>query len=325
MLRYCLVLAAGLLAAETASASWADKMFDELSKDFGSVPRGPMLKHYFRVVNNTKEPVVISSVRVSCGCTSATALKTYLKPGEETHIYATMDTTRFIGPKTVTIFVQFSQPGFEEVRLWVQANGRNDFTVGPDTLALGQARRGTSPSGAVVVTFYGMADTKITEIKTESNYIRTEVKPIQTQGSEAAFELRAALRSDTPVGKWYSDVWLKTNNPTIPQIRIPLTVEIESALSVSPDLISVGQVKVNGENERRVVVRGAQPFKITKIEGTDDLLTVKDNAEEAKQVHVLTVKIKATKAGELQRTIKVKTDLKEENEIDFRVTATIMP
>jgi hypothetical protein len=318
-------LAASLLAVETASASWADKMFDELTKDFGSVPRGPMLKHYFRVVNNTNEPVTISNVRVSCGCTNATALKTYLKPGEETHIYATMDTTRFVGPKTVTIFVQFSSPSFEEVRLWVQANGRDDFKVGPDTLALGQVKRGSNPSAAVVVTFYGLQDTKITEVKTESNYIHTVVKPVKTDSGENAFELKASLRSDTPAGKWYSDVWLKTNNPSLPQIRVPLTVEIESALSVSPDVVSIGQMKVNGESERRVVIRGAQAFKVTKIEGADEVLTIKDSTEEAKSIHVLTVKIKPTKAGEVKRKIKVKTDLKEENEIDFQVTATIMP
>ena len=325
MLRYCLVLAAGLLAAQTASASWAEKMFDELSKDFGSVPRGPMLKHYFRVVNNTKEPVTISNVRVSCGCTAATALKTYLKPGEETHIYATMDTTRFVGPKTVTIFVQFSTPSFEEVRLWVQANGRNDFAVGPDTLALGQVKRGASPTASVTLTFYGMPGTKITEVKTESNYIQTELKALKTDGGEAAFELKASLRSDTPAGKWYSDVWLKTNNPSIPQIRVPLTVEIESALSVSPDVVTVGPMKISAENERRVVIRGAQPFKVTAIEGTDDELTVKDNSDEAKPIHVLTVKVKPTAAGEIKRKIKVKTDLKEENVIDFQVTATVMP
>jgi hypothetical protein len=326
MLRYSLVLAVGLLSAGTASASWADKMFDEVSKDFGSVPRGPTLKHYFHVVNNTKEAVTISSVRPSCGlCTTADALKTYLKPGEETHILVQMDTTKFTGPKSVTIFVQFSSPGYEEVRLWVQANARNDFTVGPDTLAMGQVKRGSNPSSSVTVTFYGMPDTKITEVRTESNYIQTEVKAAKTQGTEVAFAVKASLRSDTPVGKWYSDVWLKTNNPSIPQIRVPLTVEVESALSVSPDLVALGPVKVNGENERRVVIRGTQPFKVTGIEGADAELIVKDSTEEAKQVHVLTVKIKPTKAGDVKRKIKVKTDLKEEGEVDFNVTATITP
>src|SRR5260370_20470181 len=115
MLRYSCVLVLGLLAAGPASASWADGLFDELSKDFGSVPRGPSVSNPFRVKNNTKGDVNISNVRVSCGCTSAWAVKTHLSPGEETAIMAKMDTTRFSGPKTVTIFVQFDAPAFEEV------------------------------------------------------------------------------------------------------------------------------------------------------------------------------------------------------------------
>src|SRR3954468_23804106 len=105
MLRYSAVLLVGLWAAgPAAAASWADAMFDELSKDFGSVPRGPTLTHHFRVVNNTRGPVSISNVRVSCGCTTAQALKNYLNPGEETAVLARMDTTRFVGPKSVTIY-----------------------------------------------------------------------------------------------------------------------------------------------------------------------------------------------------------------------------
>ena len=51
MLRYSVVLLAGCLAAgPAAAASWADRLFDEMSKDFGSVPRGPALVHHFRLV-----------------------------------------------------------------------------------------------------------------------------------------------------------------------------------------------------------------------------------------------------------------------------------
>src|SRR6266852_8300774 len=116
MFRYSLVIVLSLWSASAASAaSWAEALFDELSKDFGSVPRGPTLSHPFRLVNNTKSAVTIASVRVSCGCLSASALKTTLQPGEETAILARMDTNRFSGTKAVTIFVQFSQPHWEEV------------------------------------------------------------------------------------------------------------------------------------------------------------------------------------------------------------------
>src|SRR5216684_2180956 len=94
MSRYCLIVAVGLVAAAPAAAgTWADALFDDLSKDFGSVPRGPTLTHPFRVVNNTKSPVAISGIRVSCGCTSASAQKSTLQPGEETTVVAKMDTS----------------------------------------------------------------------------------------------------------------------------------------------------------------------------------------------------------------------------------------
>ena len=143
MYRYTLLLVAVLgVAGQVHAQSKADGMFDELSRDFGSVPRGQIQMHPFRLVNNTKNPVHIASVRVSCGCVSARALQTYLQPGQETAIVAHMDTNRFVNSKTVTVFVTFDQPRFEEVRLWVQANSREDVTFAPDNIAFGQVKRG---------------------------------------------------------------------------------------------------------------------------------------------------------------------------------------
>src|SRR5436189_656819 len=146
MFRYYLVFAAGLCAASPATASWADLMFQELSKDFGSVPRGPTLQHAFPLRNNTGDVVRIAGLRVSCGCTTATAVRYVLQPGEESAVVVQMDTTRFTGAKSVTIYVTFDQPHGDEVRLWVRANARDDVSVSPDTLAFGQVPRGRNPS-----------------------------------------------------------------------------------------------------------------------------------------------------------------------------------
>jgi hypothetical protein len=326
MLRCGLVVAAGLWSVGPAlSATWADALFEEFSKDFGSVPRGPTQTHYFRVVNNTRVPVVMSSIRVSCGCVSADALKGRLEPGESTHIVARMDTTRFTGTKSVTIYVQFSQPAFEEVRLWVQANGRNDFAVTPDTLAFGQLKRGGTPTASVLLAFYGNTGVQISEAKCESNYIQTRVQEVRRLDSEVTYQVTAQLRADAPVGKWYTDVWLKTNDPGMPPIRVPLTVEIESALSINPETVALGQVKTQTESERRVIVRGVKPFKIPQVQGTDDRLLVRVDNAQAKPVHVLTIKLKAGDPGELNRTLSVVTDLDDDNKIDFHVSAQIVP
>jgi hypothetical protein len=326
MLRYNVVLLVGLWAAAPASAAnWADGLFDELSKDFGAVPRGPALTHPFRLVNKTSKPIHIAGVRVSCGCTTAQVLKPSLSPGEETVILARMDTTRFTGVKTVTIHVQFDRPSFDEVRLWVQAIARDDFNLTPDTLAFGQVKRGSSPVVSATLTFQSSVSTQILDVRSETNYIQPGLKEVSRQANQATYQLSARLRGDAPVGKWFTDIWLKTNNPSIPQIRIPVTVEIESSLSISPEAVVIGTVKAAAESERRVIVRGVKPFKIIGIDGTDKELSVEDSNPDEKKIHVLTVKLKPARSGEVKRTVRVYTDLPEESEIDFRVSAQVMP
>ncbi|MFO0926561.1 MAG: DUF1573 domain-containing protein [Gemmataceae bacterium] len=326
MFRHSLVLLATLWLAASASAStWADALFDELSKDFGSVPRGPTLTHHFRLVNKTQGPISISNVRVSCGCTTATAVKTYLKPGEETSILAQMDTTRFHGTKTVTIFVQFNAPSFDEARLWVQAISRSDFTLTPDTFALGQVKRGTAPVSTVRMTFYGNPGARIVGIKGESNYLIPEFRETRRADQEVVYDLTVQLREDTPVGKWYTDVWVKTSLPTLPAVRVPLTVEVESPLTVSPSVVNLGPVRLAGESERRILVRGVKPFRITGVKGADDVLDVSFAKGQPREVHVMTVKVRPDHAGNLDRTLRVVTDLPADNEIDFRIQATALP
>jgi hypothetical protein len=314
-----------LTAGSASAATWAESMFDDLSRDFGSVPRGPTLSHSFRLTNKSDQYVHIAGVRVSCGCVTASAVKTDLAPKESTAIYAEMDTRRFTGLKTVHIYVQFDRPRWEEVRLWVQANGRDDVTLSPDSLAYGQIKRGSMPSVSVTVNFLGNSQWKIVEALCDSNYVQPKIEEVRRDYAEVSYKLTARIRSDTPVGKWYTDVWLKTNNASTPRIRVPVTVEIESALAVSPSVANLGQVKEGGEAERKVIVRAVKPFKITRVAGEDALLSVKDSTTEAKPVHVLTVKFKAGEPGEINRTFKIMTDLKEDSEVEFQAIAQVVP
>ena len=326
MCRYSLVLLAGLsLAGPASAATWADAMFEDLSKDFGSVPRGPTLQHPFRLVNRTKTTVTIANVRVSCGCVTATALKGSLAPGEETAVLAQMDTRRFSGPKTVTIYVQFDHPAWEEVRLWVQANSRDDVSVSPDAIAFGRTKRGATPTSTVTVTFLGANGSQITEVQSDSNYVQTNLKELSRQDGEVSYQVAARIRPDTPVGKWYTDVWLQTNNAGMPRVRVPLTVEIESALSVSPPRVQFGSVKLGSESERRVIVRGVKDFRITEVRGGDGVLAVRDSTRDSRPVHVLTVTLKGDSAGDLDRMLRVVTDLPDEAEIEFEARAQVVP
>src|SRR5262249_55696347 len=157
---------------------------------------------------------------------------------------------------------------------------------------------------------YGHAGAKILEAKGESNYVVPTFEEERRSDHEVVYKLTAKLRGDTPVGKWYTDVWLTTNVSTLTKVRVPLTVEVESPLTISPGHLALGTVRVGEDVQRRVIVRGVKPFKITEVQGGDEELVVKSASEDAREVHVLTIRLKATKAATLDRTLRVVTDLK---------------
>src|SRR5262249_51239835 len=118
-------------------------------------------------------------------------------------------------------------PQWDEVRLSVHANSRDDLSVSPEGLAFGQTIQGSQPAKSVTVTFYSNTQWAVQEARPESGYIQTAIKELRRTPTEVTYQVTASIRPDTPVGKWFSDVWLRTNDPSVSQVRVPLTVEVE--------------------------------------------------------------------------------------------------
>lgn len=304
-----LIIVVVALAAPSRASAWADAMFPERVRDFGAVPRGSVAAHPFRFTNNTGQPVRINNVRVSCGCTNAYQMQQMIKPGEESAIMVQMDTGRFVGPRKVTVYVQFDLPQFSEVMLTVEANSRVDLTLLPDVLAFGKIKQGTSPEASIKICFMGGGDYEIREAQCGSHYIQLSAALESRKANEVTYVLNARMRPDTPPGKWYTDIWLVTNKDTMAKVRIPLTVEVEAAFNLSPRTIELGEVKLGTVSDRKVILRGGRPFRITAIEGADSHVSVRESQSESKTVHVLTVTLTPTTPGDLHRVIRVRTDL----------------
>ena len=60
--------------------------FSEETYDFGKIPKGTPVTHDFTFTNNGKEPIVISNVQASCGCTTPSWPKEPILPGKSANI-----------------------------------------------------------------------------------------------------------------------------------------------------------------------------------------------------------------------------------------------
>jgi RNA polymerase sigma factor (sigma-70 family) len=95
-------------AAVPDSATWGDKLFlarGPTSHNFGKLPRGDRAVHRFHLKNIYSVPMEITDTRMSCGCVSVTAPVKHFAVNAEGYIDVQVDTRRFTGTKTITIFV----------------------------------------------------------------------------------------------------------------------------------------------------------------------------------------------------------------------------
>ncbi|HVV55686.1 MAG TPA: DUF1573 domain-containing protein [Mucilaginibacter sp.] len=78
--------------AFTASAQDNEKpefKFNEEKHDFGKIPQGTPVTTMFEFTNIGKEPLILTSVQPTCGCTIADYTKTPVKSGEKGEIKIT--------------------------------------------------------------------------------------------------------------------------------------------------------------------------------------------------------------------------------------------
>jgi len=327
MSRFVLAVVGILGTSALATAGPAD-FFEERVKDFGTTPRGPVLVHYFRFTNTTGQTITLGQPRVSCGCTSAGILKAQIAPGETSAVVAQMDTRRIPTPntvKSVIVYVPVFGPGTaEEVSLRVQTVCRDDLIMTPDTLAFGNLKKGQGGKATTKVTFTSDPNWQVTESTSTGGFIKVSHKLESRQGSYVTYEITATLDKECPVGNWTSDVYLKTSNPAVAQLRIPVTVVVTTPVAVKPEAVQFGDLAIGTPAERRVIVQATTPFKIVKVNSGDEQVGVKVDTQDAKPVHVVTLSLTPKLIGGFTRNLEIQTDNREQPTVVVPMSAKVI-
>lgn len=327
MNRLLLASATLLVAATSARAGSPSEMFPDKVMDFGTSPKGTVLVHYFRFTNNTTQTLTLGTPRVSCGCTSAALSKNTVAPGETAAVIAYMDTRRIPTPnvtKSVIVYVPFLAPYQEEVALRVQTVARDDLMMSPDTLALGTVSKGQTASAVTKVTFLSDPNWKVTDADSSGAFIKASFKEESRSGSTVTYEVTATLDKNCPAGNWVSEINLKTSNPAVAKLRIPVTVNVVTPVAASPETISFGNVALGTESEKKLTLQSGTPFKILEVKGADEQLKVVVEKTEASAVHTIVLAANPKSTGGFQRTVEIYTDNKDQPKVIIPVTARVV-
>lgn len=313
-------------AASAQQQGWAAKLFNNgVTHNFGVVPQGSQLNHKFTITNIYDVPLQVTGARVSCGCTSVKTPPLPIQPRETAELEIHMDGRKFIGPKTVYVYVSVSTPaglkpfGSQAV-LTVSATTRGDVTLNPVAVNFGAVPLGQTPKQVIDVLYTGPnPNWAINGVVHSDDPLTVTVNPLPSQPGRIAYRVTVQLNANAPAGELKHEVQLQTNDGATQFVGFSVEGLIMAPLTVTPAAVNLGNVKVGESVSRRVVVRGSGAmFKVVEVAGQGDGLTVKIPPPSPNPVQIVTLEFTPTKAGPIKRTLEVKTDLAS------RGTATVV-
>jgi hypothetical protein len=231
----------------------------------------------------------------------------------ETHetgeIVAAFNTRTFLGQHGATLTVTFDQPFYAEVQLRVAGNIRGDVTFEPASVNLGNVDLGRGAEQVVRVTHMGSTPWEITDVRSANVNFEVLLSQPQHTGSQSAYDLTLRLKSDAQAGYINDQLILVTNDPRASQIPMDVEGRVVAEVSVSPQLLALGNVLPGGTVTKNIVVRANRPFCVTGIVCNDGCLSCPAKETPAK-VHILPVTFQAGDVGgRVERELTITTDL----------------
>lgn len=126
---------------------------DEAKFEFGNVKQGEIVEHVFSFRNTGTEPLVISNVGVSCGCTTPEYTKDPVLPGKAGKITARFNTAGKMGQQNKTLTVNSNNGGGD---VYLTLSG---------TITEGAAPMTAAPASTTEAKATPMTETKATPVE----------------------------------------------------------------------------------------------------------------------------------------------------------------
>jgi hypothetical protein len=319
------IMLAGLISTPATAQEWAEKMFQKLDHDFGTVARGAETVYRFEITNLYKQPMTITGVSSSCGCTSPSIENKTFKTYEKAYLVAKFNTHTHIGRKGATLTVRFAPPYSAEVQVRVHGNIRGDVVFQPGAVQFGSVDQGTVKEQRITVNYAGRQNWQIVDVTNDNDHFEVELEETSRFGGKVSYGLLIRLKENLPAGYVKDQLTVVTNDGIADTQRIPLIVEgrVLPEISVTPEALVLGDVEPGKPITKKLIVRGKKPFRIVDVNCGDDCFTFKTD-QEAKQLHFVELTFNpADTPGSIKVPVEITTDRGPNIGVTLVITANV--
>lgn len=214
------VMIISLVSAAPALAA-PETAVDRPTYDFGSISQGKKVEHTFIIRNKGDAPLIIKSVRPSCGCTAVTTSASVIAPGGSGEIRAAFDSSNYSGALQKTVAVDTNDPKVPSSTLNLKGTVIEEIRITPKLLNLGQVTIDTTQKSSITIVNKGNKPLKLTAVKSTLPQIAAvaEKKLLKPGESGTVLVSITPRKGDRLLSGYIS---ITTDSPAKPEIQVPV-------------------------------------------------------------------------------------------------------
>jgi hypothetical protein len=319
----CISVQFCVLTTSAKSSDWANRAFENRHHNFGTVARAAKVEHVFEFTNPFNQTLHVSGVRASCGCTTPIVLTQSVKPGETGQIMARFNTRSFLGQRGATLTVVFDRPRYGEAQLRVDGYVRKDVVCNPGEIAFGTVAAGKTAVKRVEIQYSGNPNWKIIGAESPIPGLELSVEETSRQGGRVGYTLTATYTAASEAGFLQGDIQLQTSDDSRGNVPLQFSGKVVEPISVSPSPMLLGSIVPNTVAEKKLILRGEEPFKVVAIQSSDQSVLCEFDAQ-ARKLHILPVRLTARQEGEtIDCQLEILTDCEAARCIKVKIEAEV--
>lgn len=226
----------------------------ESAFDFGTAVEGDKIEHIYELVNQGDAELTIQKVVAGCGCVIAEMPQTTIAPGDKTALKVVFDTGGFSGEQSKLVRVFSNDPKAPAIPLTIQGRVSREVVAEPSLVSFGDIfvgrERKRVEDREVLIKVRDGSPVVIDKIVARSRFFVVE----EQESSPKLLRLRVNLKGDKeiPLGDLRERIVVVLSGGKLESLNIPLLATLRSAVSLHPEVLSLGILEGTAIIERKV-------------------------------------------------------------------------
>lgn len=323
--------------APAADPSQYPLTFDSLSHDWGRVTDEKPLEHVFKFTNTSNRTITIKNATATCGCTVPQLTKKVYAPGEAGEIKVQFNPTNRRGAQQKGVTVTLEDDQVPQIQLSLSSHVLPMVWVEPNRVLFQDVYKGTGARQEVTITAR-KPGFEINKIEGAEQFINGKIlktEPAEDDGTPVTkVTIEVELDKTAPIGTHNTQLVFKSNDEKWPEFKIFVTAMVVGELRADPPTVMIRTQQPNAAFECSSIIdsRNGVPFDIIdvewNVEGNQDLNLVADwesyDHTRGRPTYLLRMSgVNPEKSGTVRATVKVKTNLPDDEEITVTLWGNI--